>query len=586
MDERTARPESPGADAGLSVHDIARERKRRRPGRDEALDALIEKQSRLFDIQIANLMEDRALEHRHLALRFFGDRLRIGLQLLGIAFGAVVLIGFSAMVWRAHEVHGLVVEAFQTPADVAGRGFTGVVAAHLVVDRMNDLVSSADLSSLRAAKNITGDWGDDIKVEIPETGVSISELERLLRQWFGHETIVTGEVYSPGQGYVVRLRAGSAAPVLASGNGPVDQMVTQAADQLFAQTQPYRYAIWLETQHRMADAEKVFASTAKTGSTEERAWAYEGWGGLLTSEGDNRGAIAKDQQALSLEPLLASAYPSVPQWLLGHSQAALDEARKGARASRSSLSQDYSAMGVVFEGLGSKAVEQDLTGDVQGEYATQRGFIPIQDFLGNLDLVSADLAMLQARMHDVSGSLQTLSHAPAATDGYVIAKSSVQGPYLPHFEGFAAIDDWPDAVTDLEAADAAAHAAGNSEDVRRTYLWPLLAYAYQKVGRAAEADGLVAQTPLDCDLCLRMRGRIAAEWGEALLAKGDFDGAVAKFAAADPFAPRWGRNHMIWGEALAKLGRGDEGRAQYRAAAGMDLSAPDRARLAVLLGRG
>ena len=35
----------------------------------------------------------------------------------------------------------------------------------------------------------------------------------------------------------------------------------------------------------------------------------------------------------------------------------------------------------------------------------------------------------------------------------------------------------------------------------------------------------------------------------------------AQFAAAAPLAPRWGRLHLKWGEALAKLGRADEARA-------------------------
>jgi tetratricopeptide (TPR) repeat protein len=68
-------------------------------------------------------------------------------------------------------------------------------------------------------------------------------------------------------------------------------------------------------------------------------------------------------------------------------------------------------------------------------------------------------------------------------------------------------------------------------------------------------------------------------WGEALMRKRDLEGAVMKFAEADEHAPRWGRNHLRWGQALAGLGRWEEARTQWRAAAGMDLSTADRARL-------
>ncbi len=66
-------------------------------------------------------------------------------------------------------------------------------------------------------------------------------------------------------------------------------------------------------------------------------------------------------------------------------------------------------------------------------------------------------------------------------------------------------------------------------------------------------------------------------WGEALMRKGDLKGAIEKFRAADQDAPRWGRNHMNWGEALAGLGRPVEARGQWRAAGSMDLSPGDRA---------
>ena len=60
---------------------------------------------------------------------------------------------------------------------------------------------------------------------------------------------------------------------------------------------------------------------------------------------------------------------------------------------------------------------------------------------------------------------------------------------------------------------------------------------------------------------------------------GDNQGAVAKFAEADKYAPNWGRNHLRWGQALAKLAHGDEAKAQFAAARGLALSAADRASL-------
>ncbi|HEY8003473.1 MAG TPA: hypothetical protein VIE16_04555, partial [Phenylobacterium sp.] len=163
--------------------------------------------------------------------------------------------------------------------------------------------------------------------------------------------------------------------------------------------------------------------------------------------------------------------------------------------------------------------------------------------------------------------------------------------------------------------------------MQRVWIWPLEASALSHTGERAAAEALIGKTPLDCYLCVRVRGQIAADqkdwanadrwfaeavrqapsppfaeaewaqvrlargdadgairlaksaavkgprfadpletWGQALMAKGDFAGASERFAAADKLAPHWPANHRRWGEALAKLGKADQARAQAQAA--------------------
>ena len=185
---------------------------------------------------------------------------------------------------------------------------------------------------------------------------------------------------------------------------------------------------------------------------------------------------------------------------------------------------------------------------------------------------------------------------------------------------------------------------GEFDHLEVTLRRPWQAYVAARLGRIEEAEALIGLTPLDCYFCLRTRGRIAAiagqaavadrwfaeavrqapslahadqEWAEVKLARGDRAGALTlahqaarkapqwadplklqgdvRLAAGDveaaaqlytnavKLAPRWGGLHLKWGEALAKLGKADEARARWRAAASMDLSAADRA---VLKGHG
>jgi tetratricopeptide (TPR) repeat protein len=71
--------------------------------------------------------------------------------------------------------------------------------------------------------------------------------------------------------------------------------------------------------------------------------------------------------------------------------------------------------------------------------------------------------------------------------------------------------------------------------------------------------------------------------GEALMRKGDYVGAVAKFRLADESAPRWGANHLRWGQSLLHAGRNREAQARLDKARSLSLSVSDRAQLDYLL---
>ena len=57
------------------------------------------------------------------------------------------------------------------------------------------------------------------------------------------------------------------------------------------------------------------------------------------------------------------------------------------------------------------------------------------------------------------------------------------------------------------------------------------------------------------------------------------DLALAKFEEANKYAPKWGRLHLKWGEALAYAGHKDAAKKQFAQAAALTLPAGDRAAL-------
>jgi len=137
-----------------------------------------------------------------------------------------------------------------------------------------------------------------------------------------------------------------------------------------------------------------------------------------------------------------------------------------------------------------------------------------------------------------------------------------------------------------EARDWPASTRWFAEAVRQA---PSPPQAYAEWGEAllaaGDADGAIAKLSLAHDKAPHFADPPEL-WGEALMKQGDYAGALGKFTEADKDAPRWGRNHLHWGEALVKLGRADEAKAQWSAAAGMELSVADRAELARAQGSG
>src|ERR1700761_3734034 len=106
-----------------------------------------------------------------------------------IVLGLVILlifVGIASAVWSAAHDNGLVIESFSVPTDMTNRGLTGEVVAARLLDKLSGL--QAKTVSSRAASSYANDWGKDIKVQIPETGVSIGQLNDYLHEWLGNET--------------------------------------------------------------------------------------------------------------------------------------------------------------------------------------------------------------------------------------------------------------------------------------------------------------------------------------------------------------------------------------------------------------
>lgn len=173
--------------------DIARDKARRRTRKP--------RQPSPEDLFLAAEGRKLELEMDHLRLSHFDRLLTVTLKLMTAALGLLIAAGLGFMVVAAARADSVVVDAFETPAPLAAEGLNGTVLASKLLDRLQMLQAQTQTAS--AHRGIKDAWSGDIKVEVPETGVSIGELEHYLHAWLGHEIHVGGDLETDGD--LVRL---------------------------------------------------------------------------------------------------------------------------------------------------------------------------------------------------------------------------------------------------------------------------------------------------------------------------------------------------------------------------------------------
>ena len=600
--------------------------------------AYLEKQGRLADLQSQSLIDQNAFELSHLRWRRFGDQMSGALQMMLALIGLLIVIGLGTAIWYAANDNGLVVEAFSVPPELAAKGLTGEVIATKVLDRL--AAFQAQTGSMRTSESYANNWGGDIKVQIPNTGVSIGEFNRALHQWLGHETHISGEVYRTPDGIALSARVGGeSTPVFKGNEADIDGLIEKAAERIYHSTQPYRYAAWLSAQGRARDSDAVLQTIVDTGDARERAWAYNGMAHNAIVTGDVAGADEFARKAIASDPdiFLPQSNLAGGEQSLGHDERALAAARAALKTGvrgDPTIEESALARNVLFLRL--------MAAEFIGDYASGIDLARKRQALDDPESGREDEVVNCAFAHDLACvRAVTASLAMPADDTARLAQIGALQQVR------AASGNW---VALAKAAPSFHNALAKNALMRNWELLsdaPLHALAAAHLGDAKLSHVLIDTTPADCVLCLRIHGQIDAvegnwdgaafwfarasrlapsipatdnDWGRTLMAKGDLDGAIAKFARAhrkgphyaDPlemwgealiagnrsdlalakfeeaakYAPNWGRLHLKRGEALLWSGDKNGAQKQFAIAAGLDLSTSEKSELARMRAHG
>ena len=553
--------------------------------------AFLDEQTRLVRLQTEHMHEQRELVLSRLRWGRFGDRLKALLQLMTVLVGLVIVAVIGVMAWHAHETSGLVIDAFSVPPDLARDGLTGQVAAGRFLDKLQAL-QAATANSDRPAQSFQDNWGSEIKVEIPETGLTFGEFEKLLREKLGNISHVSGEVLKTPAGISLTARTGDAPPQTFTGSeADFDTLAQKAAEAVFRASQPYRYADYLDQNGRVDEAFAVVKDLAENGPPSERGWAYAKWALMdINDHGDVASSLSHSSQGLGFGAgsdmtdrisIVAAAVWS------GHDETNLSVSQTLFMRSQHRLPETST---VFFEEtkLLAKAWLQFSQPDFKGSAET---WDKTTQLSGPTNFSSKPLghameATALALNHDVAGARAQL-RLVQAPDESAYMWSLAKGAFTaaPAYWIGVETDDWQAALADARHLDGWLAAHKTQRPIyglmQKVWIWPLEAMALARTGDFKGAQALIETTPLDCYLCLRTRARITAsahdwptaerwfneaarqapslpfayaEWGQMLLDRGDADGAIAKLAVARDKGPRFADPLELWGEALMRKG--------------------------------
>jgi len=380
-----------------------------------------------------------------------------------------------------------------------------------------------------------------------------------------------------------------------------DELAGKAAEAVYRTSQPYRFAQFLSGQNRNAEAFSVISDLAINGPQNERGWAYIEWGMLdLNANGDLESARKHCLRGLAYSGALTNSAEiclvGAEVWS-GHDEKELEYSRPleiSAQTHTPGVTQEF------FENtkILSAAWLETLTGDNQKSAQDWTLAEAAPDYLGSAALSPALAATAYAVNHDPDSArriVETLK--PNDDPSFLKLDAIIAFNALPAYWIAASTRDWPAALADARACDEwlDVHTPSNKLFGRLRAVWiqPLEALAMAKVGDVAGAETLVSATPLDCYLCVRVRGQIAAiqqdwataerwfaeaarqapslpfafsEWGEMRLAKGDIGGAIARFETAHQESPHFADALKGWGDALARRGQTKTALAKYKEA--------------------
>jgi tetratricopeptide (TPR) repeat protein len=554
--------------------------------------AFLRKQSRLLDIQVRHLEEDHEArlhflrgQAREVDIRRFGLRLRVGFQLFLVLVAATIGFGIALMIYDGVQSRSVVVDTFNVPPSLEQKGLTGRVVAAGLLDVLSK-IQVATRSSV-AHPSVVSAWYNDVTIEVPEAGISIGQLERIIKTRFGHDQHIEGDVVVGDKGgYTLTIRGtGILSKTFTTESGNLDLLLQQAGEYVYGQSQPGLWAWYLGDVGRSEEAISFSQSIIPTANPVERPFILNAWGNAILTQAAkdaNRRALELYREAVRLDATYLIPMYNIMQVLtnLGREEEVLPVGEQLLKAAGGR------------PGRADENLFQYWDMALWNLQALRRGFVADMESHGGLGSITESngsegltVAQVDVLLHDVDAArsqlLTTKYDDKSAPDraGAALARgllaAEVDDRAAAASEMNVMLEAFRDPVVAVSSTSTICFAlpvfdaAGQREKVDAVFaVIGTLAFVdcTRFKGDMLDAHGDWSGAQQSYAAAVKLASGLPAgyySWGLALAKHGDLDGAIAKFTVANHNGPHWADPLKAWGDVLVKQGNPKDALVKY-----------------------
>ena len=555
----------------------------------------LSEQTQLLKAQKECLIDEHALRLAHLRnqvraenTRRLGLRVRIGLHAVIALVAIGIAIGATIMIHDAVGSRSVVIDVFDIAPNVAAQVPSGKIVAAGLLDVLTRI--QAATRSGAEHRSLSSAWTNDIAIDVPETGISIGQLERTMKARFGHDQHIDGDLaQSEGGDLALTVRGTGILPKTFIGEARhLDKLLTQAGEYAYGQSQPGLFAAYLANNDRNDEAIRFSQTAYARAASSERPYVLNYWANAIAGRGADgamREALPLYREALRRKPDYWTAYNNIMYALNG-----LGDEEGLVRVSEQLV--------LAAGGRPGRAPEHEYQNydrtvwDLPAERAEAIADVESHSGIGTTGSAGGaenlQIAQYEVQMHDVEAATLRLNTTP------------VDAKYVPDvaqatFVRALLAEERNDPEAAAREWDAYVEAYANpSVRTNDPHTICFAAPSYEKTGQSAKAEAaLNAVGALTLVDCYRFRGDILDlrgdwpnaqawyakavklapsipsgyySWGMALVRHGNLEAAAEKFNGAHRLGPHWADPLKAWGDVLMKQGQAKKAIEKYNEA--------------------